>query len=339
MKPLRILLSILALMLLCGGLAIVFYLLQPLPVATTTDVFIPQNSSVRVASARIRSARIVRFPSLFQLSLRLAATLSGRPVYAGSYRFTPENNHLDVYRSLLSGKQSLTVRVTFPEGITLWRFASILRQNIGIDSAEFIRLASDDSVCRAFGVQQTSLEGYLMPDTYEFFWKQPEESVLQTVVNASNTIWQERFAAQASSKGKTRHEVLTLASIVEAETPQPDERARVAGVYQNRLNKGMKLDADPTVQFALGGEARRLYYNDLDVNSPYNTYRNTGLPPGPINSPSVASIAAALEPETNTYIYFCAKGDGSNTHSFATTSADHQLNVLRYRKNRTNAQK
>lgn len=312
-----------------------WYVFSPLPVKQTADVYIPSGSSVTKSVSLVQQQHIINHPTLFKLLLRVYCTITGKNVYAGTYRFTSEHSHAHVLRALVSGKQALTVKVTFPEGITAAKFASILKKEIGTDSTEFMAYIHSDSLKQTLNITSPSLEGYLMPNTYEFFWKQPEKDIVLFLIGEQQKIWETRFEQECRTKGKTRNEILTLASIVEAETPQPTERARVAGIYTNRLNRGMKLDADPTVQYALG-ESRRLLYNDLTINSPYNTYMNIGLPPGPINNPSPSSIDAALHPEQNNYIYFCAKGDGSNTHSFAVTATEHQVNVMRYRKNRRN---
>ncbi len=317
---------------LCGSLG--YYLFLPLQSsAATTDIYVPRGASVAKAAAVVEQSKLVRFPSLFRLILKLSCRIGNGTIYSGAYRFSSSHTHLQLLRALLSGKQALKVRVTFPEGISAPRFASLLQKNVGVDSASFMKLMRSDSLISALGVQANSLEGYLMPDTYEYYWKQPAADIIEALVSRQTRIWQERFESLALQQGKTRKEVLTLASIVEAETPQADERPRVAGVYLNRLAKGMRLEADPTVQFALG-ESRRVLLSDLEVQSPYNTYLHNGLPPGPINSPSVQSIEAALNAEEHGYYFFCAKGDGSNRHSFAASSAEHAVNVLRYRRNR-----
>jgi len=140
---------------------------------------------------------------------------------------------------------------------------------------------------------------------------------------------------QLSNHPLNIHQILTLASIIEAETPVISERKRVSGVFHNRLKKKMPLAADPTIQYALGTHKKRLLYSDLEVDSPYNTYKNAGLPPGPINSPSYSSIEAALTPEVHNYLFFVAKGDGSNTHNFAKNYDEHQNNRKIFNKNRT----
>ncbi len=317
--------------LLAAGCA--WYLRSPLAINSVTDVYIPKGSSVFKATQVVQQSHCIRHPLLFRLMLSAWCRLNSSTIYAGSYRFNVTNTHFQLLRALLSGKQVLKVRVTFPEGLPSWRFASILQKNVGIDSAAFMKEMMNDSLIKALGIQATSLEGYLKPDTYEYFWKQPTQEIIEGLVSQQNKLWNEKFQADALQQGKTRAEVMTMASIVEAETPQADERARVAGVYENRLAKGMRLEADPTVQYAIGPEARWLSLADLRFESPYNTYLHSGLPPGPINNPGELSIAAALHPEVNSYYFFCAKGDRSNSHYFSSTINEHHVNVMRYRHN------
>ncbi len=328
---------------LCIGLLgsvlfVAVYLFLPLPLSGATDIYIPRGSTVVKAGILVQQKKLTRMPVVFRLLLRAAAAFSGGTVYSGAYRFTADHTPVHVLRALLSGKQALKVRVTFPEGISARRFASILQRTAGVDSSRFMQYIVSDSLMQSLGITAHSLEGYLSPDTYEYYWNQPAEDIVEALVSRQTKLWKERFEGKALQQGKTRNDVLTLASIIEAETPQADERPRVAGVYLNRLDRGMKLEADPTVQYALGGESRRVLLSDLEVQSPYNTYLHSGLPPGPINNPSAQSIEAALNPEAHGYLFFCAKGDGSNTHSFASSSAEHQVNVLRYRRNRRLAQ-
>jgi UPF0755 protein len=153
------------------------------------------------------------------------------------------------------------------------------------------------------------------------------------MVSRANAAWSEDFDRRARDVGMSRHQILTLASIVEAEARVPDERATIAAVYHNRLKKGMRLEADPTVAYAMGGFRGRLYYKDLEIDSPYNTYRRTGLPPGPICNPGAESIRAALYPAGGVdALYFVARGDGR--HVFSTTLRDHNAAVREARKNR-----
>ena len=171
----------------------------------------------------------------------------------------------------------------------------------------------------------------IIPDTYEFYWTMSPEDFLRRMKTASERFWNDERTKKASAHGLTPKEAVTLASIVEKETAQDDEKPTIAGLYLNRLHKGMKLQADPTVKFAVGDFAlRRILNRHLQTPSPYNTYMHEGLPPAPICLPSRASIEAVLNAETHNYIYMCAREDFSGHHNFAETYAEHQDNARRY---------
>jgi UPF0755 protein len=212
-------------------------------------------------------------------------------------------------------------------------FASILQNKLNIDSAEFVRLCNDTNICNKFKIDYFSLEGYLKPATYNF-------SVDMNVLNIINILVGEqmkelnKYENEYKKNNFNKHQILTLASIIEAETPVINERKKVSGVYHNRLNKKIPLCADPTIQYILEKHKSRLLYSDLEINSPYNTYKNVGLPPAPINSPSPSSIEAAIYPEEHKYYYFVAKGDGTNTHNFANTHEEHLKNKTLFNKRR-----
>lgn len=310
-----------------------YYLYKPLDIKNPVDVYIESGSTLNSTLIELKKNSLISGTTLPKILVRSYCFVTKSQLHAGSFRFDPTNKTIDVLKALVTGSQAHTVRVTFPEGIMLTDFARILQRNIALDSAEFMRLATSDSMAKAHSIPAPTLEGYLYPNTYDFYWKQPADKVLEFLLNEQNKLWNTKFEELSKKKNKTRHEILTLASIVEAETPKPEERPTVAGVYSNRLRIGMKLDADPTVQYAIGSQ-RRLLYSDLDIDNRYNTYKYSGLPPGPINNPSATAIASALSPEEHSYLYFCAKGDGSNTHSFATTGTEHMVNVARYRRNR-----
>jgi len=307
---------------------IIWQLLKPLPITKQIDIQIPTRTSIAKATDILAEKKAISSPFVFKWTAKIYAVISGKGLYAGYYRFSAHQSHWQLLRSIFSGKQSFTVNVVFPEGISLTKFASIATKYVGIDSVEFIELATSDSLLRARNIKGKSVEGFLMPNTYNFFWKQPVAEVLDKLLNEQDKMWSEKFAEITKKNNKTRREILTLASIVESETPHADERNRIAGVYFNRIDKNMKLEADPTVQYAIG-EQRHLLYRDLEVDSPYNTYKYEGLPPGPINSPGIASIEAAIDPEKHDYLYFVATGDGD--HTFSKTYTQHQKAVELYR--------
>ncbi|MEN3027404.1 MAG: endolytic transglycosylase MltG [Chlorobiota bacterium] len=309
-----------------GGVAaagLAAYLLQHLPVDATVECWVPHGSGVRAALATTASCCRLPLPELFVAVGTAYAIATGSRVYAGTYRFGPETRCGELLRALFSGRQVLRVRVTLPEGLTITQLASLLRREAGVDSARFVALAFSDSLAQLRGIPVPSLEGYLMPDTYELFWRHPAEEVLERLLQTQDRLWQERFAERARSRGLSRHEVLTLASIIEAESPHSDERRRISGVFWNRLRRGMPLQADPTAAYALGKPGQPLKRSELNIPHPYNTYTRLGLPPGPINNPSADAIEAALEPEEHDFLYFVLLRDGSRRHLFSRTYSEH----------------
>jgi UPF0755 protein len=205
-----------------------------------------------------------------------------------------------------------------------------------VDSALIASLCVDRKFLSSLGIEAHSLEGYLLPDTYLFSWQTDETEILRTFVNAFRNFYVDSLKARQAQLGLTVHEVLTLASIVEGETSLDGERATIAGVYWNRLRRRMPLQADPTIQYLLPDGPRRLRYDDLKINSPYNTYRKVGLPPGPINNPGRQSILAVLYPQTHQYFYFVA--DGTGGHRFSRHYSEHLRAVKHWRKIRQEQQ-
>lgn len=332
MKSIRRLFFLVIFILVIAGVVSVWYMRQQLPVREVVDVEIPSGTTLQTAMKILRKKNAVSYPVAFQWGAKIYSAFANKRIVAGYYRFNSTTTHWQALLSLFTGKQAVTVNVVFPEGIMLDEFASIASRQIGLDSVEFMRLATSDSLVKAREIPGKSVEGYLMPDTYNFFWKQRPADVLNRLLDAQEKIWR-GVSADAENMKKSRLEVLTMASIVEAETPLTDEKKSVAGLYYNRLEKGMKLEADPTVQFALGSQ-RKLTYKDLETDNSYNTYRNTGLPPGPINSPGKAAIEAAIHPEKHDYLFFVAAGDGSGGHIFSKNFAEHKKAVALYRKRR-----
>jgi len=254
---------------------------------------------------------------------------------AGFYKFPPKITNHDLINSLLEGKNLYSIKVTLPEGMNIYEYASIFKNKLKIDSAEFINIAFDKDFLKSQNINENSAEGYIFPSTYNFIPNISVRKILSTLTNEQSKRWKESYDQQASLIGFNKHQVLTLASIIEAETTVPDERAKVSGLYHNRLRMNMLLQADPTVQYALGRKDRVLK-SDLKVNNPYNTYLYTGLPPGPINNPSINSIIATLYPEEHNFLFMVAKNDGSGLHNFAETYKEHLKFVSQFRRSRNN---
>ncbi|MFH1372723.1 MAG: endolytic transglycosylase MltG [bacterium] len=251
--------------------------------------------------------------------LTLVARLMGidKKLTPGRYDFTGRNSCRSVLDRLRRG-DVLRIRVTIQEGAPLWKVASILNDRLDLDSAIIANANHDTTFLTTLGLP--CLEGYLYPETYLFPWGVSEQEVLRELVKqyhiVTDTVWPDSIM-----ENLTRSEIIILASIIEAETRLADEREVVASVYINRLRRNMKLDADPTVIYGLGGLDRPLNRRDIKIDTPYNTYQRKGLPPTPINSPGLAAIRAALHPAETDYLYFVADENGG--HHFSRTNAEH----------------
>ena len=253
----------------------------------------------------------------------------GNPSVAeGSYVVDPGARAIDVSRRLLHGRQT-PVRLTFNNIRTFGQLAARLASRMEFTEEEFD--AACDSVLPAMGFDRPGYVAAFLPDTYEFYWNAPASAVVSRLADFRSRFWTDERRAQAASLGLTPVEVATVASIVEEETAKADERPMVARLYLNRIARRMPLQADPTVKFAVGDfSLRRITGKHLRVESPYNTYLNPGLPPGPIRIPERATLEAVLAAPAHGYIYMCAKEDFSGRHNFATDYATHLANARRY---------
>ena len=239
----------------------------------------------------------------------------GNTLKAGKYILAPGASNLALYKLFRSGK-AVQQRLTLPEGKTLEDYAGILQRAMQSDSAAFVRLAEDSTFVRQLNVPAKNLEGYLYPNTYSFSWGVSAPEIIRSIVQEFHHQVNDSLRRRATEINMTLHQVVTLASIIEGEAVVDSERTIIAAVYHNRLREGILLQADPTIQYIVPGPPRRLLNRHLEIDSPYNTYRYAGLPPGPVNNPGIASIRAALYPAKVDYIYFVARGDGSHTFSY-----------------------
>ncbi len=281
---------------------------------------------VRVAR-RLEREGIIRHSRM--LESYAAVMRRDRRIHAGTYWISAAQAPVAILTRLVSG-DVLKVNVTIPEGYTMWEIAGAMTA-AGLDSVEVLAAIADPDRIARRRIPAPTLEGYLFPDTYQVPWGADAGSVVDAMLERLDEVFGDSLAVLAARRGMSPHEVLTLASIVEAEARVPSERAAIAAVYTNRLRRHMRLEADPTVAYAMGGYRGRLLYADLQIDSPYNTYRNPGLPPGPICSPGRASILAALHPDPNTdALYFVARGDG--THIFSRTLREHKAAVKKVRR-------
>lgn len=292
-------------------------------------VLIPQGTSLDVLMDTLRKRDVVHDEISFRFVCRFLDFETPRP---GVYRFEKEMTNLTAVRMLRAGAQT-PVKLTFNNARLPEDLAGKICDGVGVDSLDFLEKLRSPEVAAKYGFDTTTFVCMFIPNTYEVYWTLTADELLERMKKEYDKFWTEERRQKAEALNLTPLQVSILASIVQAETLYHDERARVAGVYLNRLNKGWKLEADPTVVFAHRDfSIRRVLNAHLELDSPYNTYKYTGLPPGPINVPELSSLKAVLNPEKHKYMYFCAKEDFSGYHSFAETLREHNNNANRYRR-------
>ena len=248
----------------------------------------------------------------------------------GRYGIEDTHGMLQVFRNMRNGTQS-PVMLTIPSVRTMDRLASELGKKLMVSREDILSALSDNGVCQRYGLDTLTIPCLFIPETYEVYWNISVAKLLDRMDKERKHFWNADRRRKAEEAGLSETEVMTLASIVDEETANNGEKPMVAGMYINRLKCNMPLQADPTIKFAWQRfELRRIYHNLLNIDSPYNTYRNTGLPPGPIRIPSVAGIDAVLNYTKSRYLYMCAKEDFSGTHNFAETYPEHLRNAARY---------
>lgn len=306
---------------------------QAAPRGPAERVVIPRGATFRQATDSLAARGLVRWRPWFLIVARVGQF--DRAIRPGVYEFVPGTSALGILRDLRAGR-FVAVRLTVPEGRTVADIASIAEGRLGIP-ADSIRAASrDTALLRHYGIPGGSAEGYLAPETYLVPADATAGDLVRLLLDQFLADWPQAWSARLDSIQLDRHQVVTLASIVEGEAQVDEERPVIAGVYLNRLRIGMALQADPTVQYAIqlatGARKPRLVNADYAFPSPYNTYLNPGLPPGPVGSPGRKSIEAVLYPASVTYLYFVASGGGR--HAFSRTYDEHLRNVARARTGR-----
>lgn len=253
-------------------------------------------------------------------------------IHTGRYAIRPGEGALKVFRHLKNGQQS-PVSLTIPEVRTIDRLAGTLARKLMLDSAKVAVSLADSAYCARWGYDTATVAALFVPNTYDIYWNVGLDRLMERMEKEHDKFWNSERRAKAEAMGLTPVEVATMASIIDEETANNAEKPMIAGMYYNRLKAGMPLQADPTVKFALKDFAlRRIYNKLLHIDSPYNTYRYEGLPPGPIKIASIAGIDAVLNHVGHDYLYMCAKEDFSGTHNFARTYQEHLQNAARYTK-------
>ncbi len=295
---------------------------------TEQYVQIPQGATTPAIGRQLVERGIVRD----QLTFRVALLWSGRSraLKAGEYRFDQPLHAVAVVDRLARGDVHVR-RITFPEGLTVREMAALYEARGFGATAEFVAAAQDERLIADLDPDATDLEGYLFPETYEVQTGTPPATLVARMVQGFRAALDDELRRLAAEQGLTTRQVVTLAALVEEETGESDERPRVAAVYRNRMRLGMPMQADPTLIYALQKAGRydgNIRKTDLGFDSPYNTYKYPGLPPGPIASPGQGSLAAAVRPADVRYLYFVSRNDG--THAFAETLAEHNANVRKF---------
>ena len=285
----------------------------------STKIIINHGEYLSAISNKLMKSGIITNEKIFGLATKIMGLEKSIPV--GGYRFENVNINKDIIYRLVYGRPEIK-KITLLEGWNIKQVSSHLSKEMGFDYNNFINIINDKNFMKSLELDFDNLEGYLYPETYYFFDGEKERSVIRRLVKEYKKFWSNTNIIKAKSMNLTQHQIVTLASIIEGEAIYDSERPIISAVYHNRLKKGMRLQADPTVQYIIKDGPRRLLNKDLRIKSPYNTYLYQGLPPGPINSPGFESLKAALNPEKNDYLYFVAKGDGY--HTFSKNEKDHE---------------
>jgi UPF0755 protein len=303
------------------------------PVATEADkppskvVVVPDGATFQQVAALLAREHLIKSRSAFVLLGK--AQDADRKIHPGEYEFHAAMPPADILAKLLAGRVLLH-QVTIPEGLTMVQIADTLDSQAVTDGAELLKLVKDREFIRSLSINAETLEGYLYPDTYRFPRATKAKDVIRAMVGNLQQVFTPELRERAREVHLTVHEVLTLASVIEKETRDGQERPLISAVFHNRLRKRIPLQSDPTVIYGLPLFDGNLRKKDLSSPSPYNTYRVRGLPPGPIASPGAEAIRAALYPVNSPYLYFVSRNDG--THQFSATLVEHNQAVEKYQR-------
>ena len=319
------------------GISLTFYFYQVFFSANTlveSDqpylLKIPSNSVYKNVVDQLYEERVINDAVSFGFVAKILGYQEA--VKPGLYQIDPKMSNLQLVRMLRSGQQT-PVRVTFNTIRTKEDLAEKISANLEVSKEQFLELLQDSVYIRKYGFEEETIMSLFIPNTYEFWWDTSAEELFERMHKEYQSFWTDARKQKAQDLGLSQQEVSTLASIVQAESQKSDERPKIAGVYLNRLRIGMPLQADPTLVFAAGDfSIKRLTAKQMAIDSPYNTYKYPGLPPGPINLPDINSLDAVLNFQKHSYLYFCAKEDFSGYHSFAVGYDEHLNNARRYQR-------
>lgn len=310
----------------CFGLAVVFYMFfRGESAGNVKDLIIPRGATLAQVSEILHQNEVIEHPKLFKVLLRF--TRGNTKVRAGEFRFKTHMNALNAL-SVLYNDEEIVHQMTVPEGWTARQIAEVIA-NLKLGSKErFLEIALDKASPAKYGLKTPSLEGFLYPDTYAFSVIDGEDRIIERMVQQFLAHYNKELKADAQAQGMSIEKLVTLASVIEKETGSPTERELVSSVFHNRLKKGMRLQSDPTTIYGIPNFNGNLTKADLQRYSPYNTYVISGLPPGPIANPGLATLKATLHPAQTEFLYFVSNNQGS--HVFSKTYEEHARNVSGY---------
>lgn len=302
----------------------------------TTYLYVDADDNVDSISQKIESQTAPESMRVFHLFAGLL-NLKDR-IRTGRYEVSPQHTMLNLIRDIRNHHEK-PIMLVVPSTRTMDAMAGKLANQLMLDSASIEQYLKDEGNIKALGYTKETLLGLFIPNTYEVYWDVSIPKLMERMQKENAAFWNEermnklQEVSQYAGEEMTKEKVITLASIVDSETADDGEKPTIAALYMNRMRKPMALQSDPTVIFAVGDfSIRRVLHEHLKVESPYNTYRNLGLPPGPIRVPSIAGIDAVLNHDKNDYIYMCAKEDFSGTHNYAVSYGEHLRNAARYTK-------
>jgi len=309
---------------------IIISLEAPIRNLNETIVTIPYNSTSNQIIKEFNTKGYLKPAWFYNVYLKILYKSKHSYIQAGSYKIPKEVSNTELLENIFNRKFFFGKKITFPEGLNIFEFASKLKKEINADSSEFVTLVLSQDFISKLGIKANTLEGYLMPDTYYFNEDQPLEQIIKVLVEN-----QQKIIGNFSKNKESflnNYQALILASIIQAETPLADEMPIISSVYHNRLRRGMLLQADPTILYAIYPR-KQIFATDLKLDNPFNTYKYPGLPPTPINNPSKIAIQAAFNPSKTNFLYFVKASDTSSSHIFSQNYAQHRKNVNNFRKN------
>jgi UPF0755 protein len=320
--------TFLLLLVLAAGIYTYRMIMTPFSLSETTYIYIDNEKDYEKVVTQLKEKAALPSEKIFrQLAERMNYP---NKIKTGRYAIKDGMTMPDVIRLLRSGEQT-PVDITFNNIRTAENLAGRIAQQLMMDSMSLLNALKEPTTAEKFGFKEETFISMFIPNTYEVYWDTNIENFLNRMKKEYNAFWNEGRKEKAKKIGLTPEEVSTLASIVEEEATYADEYPIIAGLYINRLNRGMRLEADPTVKYAVGDVTlRRILFKHLEVESPYNTYKVNGLPPGPIRIPSIKAIDCTLSPQKHNYLFMCAKDDLSGRHNFAVTHAEHARNARAY---------